>query len=583
MHVPLAVATCHEAAVTVLTWLGTGLLVGTVLAGATWLLMRMAGRWIPHALETFLWSIVLVKFMLPVGPAFALQLEGMAGSPAAPQAVRAAAQPFPNDSMTPAPLPPLPITAPVPAVHDYVVDTMPTHPLRHGLTLAGLIYILCAAVLLGKRIYTYRAFLKRCASLPPAGRDVQHVARDVCRRLGQRRTPLVRVSGDAPSSFVTGLFRPMIIIAHNQLVRRDELETVMLHEVAHLRRSDMIVRYLQWIAGSLFFFWPVVAWVNRRLDLSRECACDQWALTQGSLSAGQYARCLFSAMQPERTGCLATHSTCLASNQGNMERRIDMILRYNVSSPKRKRWSLLAVAVMLLWGGIAFTGAVAEPTKPQPDNIKWALTEDGVREHAIQIYNLVARIGTADSDGDGVLTYVEKDAYLIALAMRKPDAFMEEFPFADRNSSGNLDYLEVYGVIRGITLIAYADRRPNAVTEVALNMKFYHLALNAQKWLLDNVNARPAAAELDNIWSIVKRIEGPRKADHRCKLDHGGPPEPAYRCKGMHDSRPRFNELENNIREVKARMSVETDPREAAKLKFMLRKLEALLSTLEAE
>jgi hypothetical protein len=238
---------------------------------------------------------------------------------------------------------------------------------------------------------------------------------------------------------------------------------------------------------------------------------------------------------------------------------------------------------MLLWGGVAFTGAVAEPNKPQPDEIKWALTEDGVREHAIQIYDLVARIGTADSDGDGVLTYVEKDAYLIALAMRKPDAFMEEFPFADRNNSGNLDCLEAYGVIRGITLIAYADRRPNAITEVALNMKFYHLALSAQKWLLDNVNARPTAAELDNIWSIVKRIEGPGRADHRRKLDHGGPPEPDYKCKGKHASRSRFSEIEKNIREVKERMSVETDPREAAKLKFMLRKLESLLSTLEAE
>jgi hypothetical protein len=238
---------------------------------------------------------------------------------------------------------------------------------------------------------------------------------------------------------------------------------------------------------------------------------------------------------------------------------------------------------MLLWGGIAFTGAVAEPAKTQPDNFKWALTEDAVREHAIQIYDLVARIETADSDGDGVLTYVEKDAYLIALAMRQPDAFMEEFPFADRNNSGNLDYLEVYGVIRGITLIAYADRRPNAVCEIALNMKFYHLALRAQKWLLDNVNGRPSAAELDNIWTIVKRIEGPSKADHRRKLDHGGPPDPACRCKGLHDSQPRFRELEKNIQEIKARMSVETEPREAARLKLMLCKLESLLQTLEAE
>lgn len=43
----------------------------------------------------------------------------------------------------------------------------------------------------------------------------------------------------------------------------------------------------------------------------------------------------------------------------------------------------------------------------------------------------------ADVNGDGLLTYVEKDAYLISLAMRRLQEFMDEFPYADRNQSGS--------------------------------------------------------------------------------------------------------------------------------------------------
>ncbi len=70
----------------------------------------------------------------------------------------------------------------------------------------------------------------------------------------------------------------------------------MVHEVTHLRRGDPWLRCLQWIAGTVLFFWPVVAWVNRHIDLAREHACDRWALRHGKLCASEYARCLLEAV-----------------------------------------------------------------------------------------------------------------------------------------------------------------------------------------------------------------------------------------------------------------------------------------------
>ena len=158
---------------------------------------------------------------------------------------------------------------------------------------------------------------------------------------------------------------------------------------------------------------------------------------------------------------------------------------------------------------------------------------------------------------------------------------MEEFPYADRNQSGRLDYLEVYGVIRGITLIAYADRRPHAAASTRLDLEFYHMALSAQEWLLKTVALKPAASDLDNIWSVLKRVQGPTKLDHRRKLDHGVPEMVMKSRKDFRDDTRRFQELEANIKSIGPRLAAERDPREAAKLREMLDKLEEILNKLE--
>jgi hypothetical protein len=202
---------------------------------------------------------------------------------------------------------------------------------------------------------------------------------------------------------------------------------------------------------------------------------------------------------------------------------------------------------------------------------------EGVREHAIQLYNLVAEHQAADRNSDGFLAYREKSTYLLALAMQMPDAFMEEFPYADRDHSGRLDVVEAHDTIRGITLIAYADRRPNAAPDARLDLEFYHMALEAQEWLLDNKTSEPNADSLADIWAVVVQLQESR-SDHMCKLNHGAP-ERVRKCPPS--DRTRFQELEGNIATIEARLADETDPDQLAKLKTMLAKLEDLLARLQ--
>ena len=64
----------HQAAATITEWIGRAVLLGTFLAGATWVVTRFVSRRARPALHAALWIIVLFKFVVPFGPSLPLSL-----------------------------------------------------------------------------------------------------------------------------------------------------------------------------------------------------------------------------------------------------------------------------------------------------------------------------------------------------------------------------------------------------------------------------------------------------------------------------------------------------------------------------
>ena len=71
----------------------------------------------------------------------------------------------------------------------------------------------------------------------------------------------------------------------------EELKYILLHELAHLRRRDDWTNLAQKILKALFFFLPSVWWIERRLSLDREMACDDAVLVHSGTPVS-YAECL---------------------------------------------------------------------------------------------------------------------------------------------------------------------------------------------------------------------------------------------------------------------------------------------------
>lgn len=90
-----------------------------------------------------------------------------------------------------------------------------------------------------------------------------------------------------------GLFDSMILIPKHLLetLSQSEVDQVILHELAHLRRADDWTNGVQRLIQALFFFNPAVLYIAQQLDLEREVACDDWVVDQ-TKEVRPYATCL---------------------------------------------------------------------------------------------------------------------------------------------------------------------------------------------------------------------------------------------------------------------------------------------------
>ncbi len=112
--------------------------------------------------------------------------------------------------------------------------------------------------------------------------------------LGLRRVPELRETESSGSPFVCGLRRALLVLPAGlaSSLRPDELRQVLLHELAHVKRGDLLWDWFPTIARMLFFFHPVAHWVAGGILLERELACDQAALRLSNQDEAGYARML---------------------------------------------------------------------------------------------------------------------------------------------------------------------------------------------------------------------------------------------------------------------------------------------------
>src|SRR5437763_5805858 len=158
---------------------------------------------------------------------------------------------------------------------------------------------------------------------------------------------------EAPAAF--GWIRPVVLLPVRALsgLTEDQIEAVIAHELAHIRRLDCFVNLFQIGVETLLFYHPAVWWVSQRVRTEREHCCDDEAVSVCG-DAVNYARAL-ALMEEWRTA----PSLLMAANRGPLSERVVRLLGLE-GAAGGFRMAGMAVAVACLAGallaGHAFLG-----------------------------------------------------------------------------------------------------------------------------------------------------------------------------------------------------------------------------------
>src|SRR2546421_410176 len=158
---------------------------------------------------------------------------------------------------------------------------------------------------------------------------------------------------DAPA--VLGWFRPVVLLPVRALtgLTEQQIEAVIAHELAHIRRLDCFVNLFQMAAETLLFYHPAVWWVSQGIRAERENCCDDEAISLCG-DAVNYARAL-TLMEEWRTA----PRLMMAANRGPLAQRVLRVLAWDGARGRTRVAGLaagFACLVGALLAGHAFLG-----------------------------------------------------------------------------------------------------------------------------------------------------------------------------------------------------------------------------------
>lgn len=177
---------------------------------------------------------------------------------------------------------------------------------------------------------------------------------------GPRQVTLC-TSGSLKMPTAVGFLHPLVVIPDWAMkeLSTEELNSILLHELAHLRRWDDWTNLAQKVLGALLFFHPAVWWIERKLTLEREMACDDLVLARTE-NPRAYAECLVSLAEK---GFLRRG---LALAQAAVGRMRDTTLRIKqILDGGRPRATRVWMPALLLIGGFAFAFTMVQSRLPR--------------------------------------------------------------------------------------------------------------------------------------------------------------------------------------------------------------------------
>ena len=229
--------------------------------------------------------------------------------------------------------------------------------------------VLSIAITLAWAAFAVRRIVRRARPLESP--DWVNPLFEIADRLGLEEAPRLLQSADAKMPFACGVMKATIVLpAESESWSLDRRRAVLLHELAHVRRHDLLGHTLGRFVCAVYWFHPLVWTAAKRLRSESERACDDLALACGT-RATDYAEHLLdivTSVRGDGTPLVALAMARRKEFEGRMLAILDPDLRH--STPTRRQ-SLVLMAMLAL---VSLTVGAASPVARRADAAQVAQT-----------------------------------------------------------------------------------------------------------------------------------------------------------------------------------------------------------------
>jgi len=217
------------------------------------------------------------------------------------------------------------------------------------------VFLFRAVKMMGSLVYIHRA--KNHLVYQPS--DEWKAKVDLlCQKLQLKKAVQLLESGYVKMPMVIGHLKPVILVPVGLLagLPAGQVEAVLLHELAHIRRNDYVVNFMQTIAETVFFFNPGLLWISSLLRDERENCCDDIALDQ-TKNKREFIEALINFKEHSLYG--AKYEVAFPGKKNHLLNRVSRILnnKNKTLAPAEKGFFLAGVIALSV---IMTTAAIAE-------------------------------------------------------------------------------------------------------------------------------------------------------------------------------------------------------------------------------
>lgn len=223
--------------------------------------------------------------------------------------------------------------------------------------LSGVLPFLVGFWLLGILIFGVRLIggfrqlhIFKTREISPPDKKWQSKFAALCERLEIKQEVKFLKSGLIETPVAIGFFKPVILIPTSVFLQIpvQELETIIAHELVHVRRADALVNFAQGFIEVLFFYHPCVWWMSSVIRNEREFAADEMVVRVLQNSKIVYANALANLEELRLRTNQKLTPLATAANGGNLMQRISKILQKNTErNGVASLWSAVAASALI--------------------------------------------------------------------------------------------------------------------------------------------------------------------------------------------------------------------------------------------